>query len=126
MSKADCDRVHNAQKDIFNLFASDSKRDRDALWDKHNELVNSINELVKSMSARAIQMLIAIILGLAAFIGSNIYLAQNSSSTKMSDDIQTLTSVVTALVKSQVTFHQEYENISGDNNKMLKEMEKKK
>jgi len=129
MSKTDCDRVHKAQKDVYDMFMIDSKKDRDDLWKRHNELVNSVNDLVNKISGRTIIMLIVVIFGVVGFIGSNIYMNQTSPAGKLSDDMKTITDVVSKLASSQIQFQtgflKEYEKISGDNNKMLKKMEKK-
>ena len=68
MTKEDCDRLHKEQRIFIESFMGDSKTDRSDIWRRHNELVLSVNDLVKTISARTIQILVSIVVGLVAFI----------------------------------------------------------
>jgi hypothetical protein len=128
MSKDDCDRLHKEQREYFTMFMTDSKQDRSDIWNRHNELVTSVNNLIKSAAGTTIRNLIIIIIALAGFIGSNIYFKQTPPSIPkvVLDSIQSSNILMQTLARQNEDFMTRYNEVSGDNNRMLKELERRK
>jgi tetrahydromethanopterin S-methyltransferase subunit G len=122
MLKDDCERVHAEQRILTGGFMSDSKEDRNKLWDSHERLNDNINELIKTISARTIQMLIAMVIGLVVFIVTNLMFKQPVP-LKLYDDIAALNRNMAIIIQEQTSFEDKYNQLSGDNNKILKRLE---
>jgi hypothetical protein len=123
MLKDDCERVHDEQRILTGGFMADSKEDRNKLWDSHERLNDNINELIKTISARTIQMLIAMVIGLIVFIVTNLMFKQPVP-LKLYDDIAQLNRSMAIIIQGQAAFEDKYNAISGYNNKMLHDIKK--